>query len=324
MKKITLISMLAFSAFSATAQNFYTFSTQQQTYADLQNPVSINGGEVWDYDEFDAVAVPFPFKVMGETVDRFMFADDGFVLLATGVQYQDDDEGIFYLNPSNLYIQDRTADTEESSSPISYKLEGTTGNRILKLEVKNASIEDATTYGYADDYFYMSFQIWLYEANQTIEFHYGSDNISDLDNITDGDGLIAGFGDEYNTVGFVYGNITAPSYSEFTEETIPGELTLSDYPTNGTVYRFASTSVAGIPTVKNNIVSLYPNPASGIINIKSAIAPVSHCVIFDTTGKIVAEKNTAAATDISINIENLANGIYFIDVNGQHLKFVKN
>jgi hypothetical protein len=324
MKKITFIAMLMLSAFSATAQNFYNFTKLEQTYADLENTVSINQGLVWDYDDFAPVTLPFAFTVMGQQVDRFLFADDGFVLLAPGVSYNDDSEGIYYLNTSNLYIQDRTASTQISSSPISYKIEGAAGSRILKLEVKNASIEDADAYGYEEDYFYMNYQIWLYEEGKIIEFHYGIDNITDLDNLTDGDGLLAGFGDDYGTVGFVYGDISNPSYIELTEDTIEEPVLLNDYPTSGTVYRFAPAQAAGLPSVKNNVVSLYPNPAKSVLTIISNSTPVSQYSIYDATGKQLQQKSINAAPAVNINVENLATGIYFVDVNGQHLKFVKN
>lgn len=324
MKKITFIALLAFSAFTATAQNFYNFTKLEQTYADLENPVSINNGQVWDYDDFDTVTLPFAFTVMGQSVDRFLFADDGFVLLAPGVDYNDDSEGIFYINPSNLFIQDRAVNTEVSASPISYTIEGAAGSRILKLEVKNATIEDADAYGYDADHFYMSYQVWLYESGKTLEFHYGADNITDLDNLTDGDGLLAGFGDDYGVIGFVYGDIATPSYIELTEDTIEEPVLLSDYPTNGSVYRFTPAQSAGLPSVKNNFVSLYPNPAKSVLNIVSKNTPVSQYAIYDATGKQLLQKSFSPAATVNINVENLATGIYFVDVNGQHLKFVKN
>lgn len=322
MKKITFIAMLAFSAFTATAQNFYNFTKLEQPYADLENPTSINNGEVWDWDEYGPFTMPFNFSVRGQAVDRFIFDDNYFAFLAPGVDYYEDDLGIYYFYADNLFIQDRTYESEVSSSPISYKVEGTAGNRILKLEVKNASIEDASSYGYEDGFFYTNYQIWLYESDKSIEFRYGANNITDIQNLTDGDGLTAAFGDDIN-FGFVMGDTASPEYGEYTEETYEGG-SLSAYPANGSVYRFAPAQAAGIPSVKNNFVSLYPNPAGSALNIVSKNTPVSQYAIYDATGKQLLQKSFSPATMVNINVENMATGIYFVDVNGQHLKFVKN
>lgn len=325
MKKIALVLVMALTSIAASAQDFYSFTKLNQPYTDLQNPVSINNGEVWMYDTYGEFSIPFEFNVMGNPVDRFVFDDDAFILLGTGLDYENDDEGFYYLYPSNIYAQDRTYSSEVSSSPISYKIEGTTGNRILKLEVKNSGIENADFYGYEENHFYLSYQVWLYEADDAIEFHYGTNNISDIDNITDGEGIIIALGDDYNTVGFVYGDNENPDYGEYTEATFPDEgLSLDGYPASGTVYRFAAEEEAGLPGLAINTTTLYPNPAASTITIKTGSTPVSHYDVYDVTGKRILEQNLSGATDFSINVEKLTAGIYFIAVNGQHLKFVKN
>lgn len=324
MKKITLALVIALSSFGASAQNFYNFTKLQQPYADLQNAVSINNGDVWDYDDFSEVTLPFAFSVLGQPVDRFLFDDDGFVLLGTGVDYGNDDEGMYYIYPSSIYIQDRTYSTGVSTSPISYKLEGTAGNRILKLEVKNAGLEDADVYGYDENHFYMNSQVWLYEADKSIEIHYGTNNITDIDNLTDGDGLFVGLTDDINFGAFVYGAIDNPSYGEFNEDTLTDNVVMEAYPADGTVYRFAPAQTAGLVGLKANAVSLYPNPATTVVNITSGNSLITNYTIIDTTGKTIITKNTPGTQSVNINVESLATGIYFIKVNNQHLKFIKN
>lgn len=326
MKKITLALVVALTSLAASAQNYYNFTKLEQPYTDLVNPTSINNGQVWMFDTYGEFSIPFAFSVMGNPVDRFVFDDDNFILLGTGVDYENDSQGFYYMYPSNIYMQDRTYSSEVSSSPISYKVEGTTGNRILKLEVKNATLEFAEDYDYDEDHFYLNYQVWLYEAGNAIEFHYGANNITDIDNITDGDGIIVALGDDYNTVGFVYNDIESPEYGEFTEDTFPDEgLVLSDYPANGTVYRFGDVQTTGLPGIKATTLSLYPNPASTVLNIQSAKEPVTAYSIADVTGKVVAQSSVVSATSLSINVENLAGGVYFVKVNnGTALKFVKN
>ena len=62
--------------------------------------------------------------------------------------------------------------------------------------------------------------------------------------------------------------------------------------------------------MKNNI-SLYPNPAAGIFNIRGLESGVWTMRITDMTGRIVMEdKITSSGSDRQINIENLTNGVY--------------
>lgn len=60
---------------------------------------------------------------------------------------------------------------------------------------------------------------------------------------------------------------------------------------------------------KKSFVSVYPNPTADVVNIKSdkKVASVS---IYDAAGKVV--KTTV---ETSINVENLANGSYIVNIN---------
>ncbi|MFL9844203.1 T9SS type A sorting domain-containing protein [Flavobacterium rhizosphaerae] len=323
MKKITLFILLAVGM-AANAQSFYNFSVQQQAYADLQGATSVNNGEVWDVDDFAEIAVPFYFEVNGQEVNRFIFSDDVFFLIGVGVDFDDEisnGEGVYALGVSTAWIQDRAYSTGTSVSPIGYKLEGTEGNHILKLEVKNAGLEIAAEEGNEGQY-YLSFQVWLYEADQSIEYHYGANNITDL-TIAAEDDFFAGLGD-YDSLGIVYGNSTNPTYTEYPLEEIPEGLTLDAYPANGTVYRFGPDETAGLPALTSNKIAVYPNPASNVLNLTAGNTVISDYAIVDTTGKTISQNRVTSSGEIHINVENLAKGMYFINVNGQYIKFVKN
>lgn len=321
MKKITLLSMLL-AVFTAGAQNFYNFSELQESYQDLEEATSINNGQVWDWDTFNEVTIPFEFSVLGQPVDRFLFDDDYFVFLAPGANYAMDETGFYFLPPSSLYIQDRTYSTGDSSSPLSYKVEGEAGSRILKLEIKNAGIETAEFIGLDEDFFYVNYQIWIYEADQSFEYRYGGHNITDVELATDGEGMVVAFGDD-TQIGLVSGNIDSPIYAEYTINTLPMDnYTLNAHPANGTVYRFMPSGTASVPGFALAKTALYPNPASSTLYVKSDTAFSSYTV-YDVTGKVIVQNNNVASDAASINVEGLAPGVYFVKVNNQSLKFIK-
>lgn len=322
MKKTTLLFLLLLSAVGVKAQT-YNFSVSQETYADLAGSTSMNNGQVWDYDEFGPVAIPFSFSIAGQAVNRFLFQDNYFMFLKPGAT-TDSEDGLFYVDASTAFIQDRTFSTGTSSSPISYKTEGEAGSRILKLEVKNAGLEDGDDLGFDEDEYFVNFQIWIYESNNTIEIRYGQNNIDDLD-VLDTEGmLIAGISKDEDNAYLVYGESADPTYGEFTLDTFPEEgLTMDAFPANGTVYKFTPAGVAGVKDFSKSAISLYPNPATTVLNLKSNSFASADYEIYDILGKRVAASKMAAGSDVQINIENLNEGVYFVKTNGQYLKFIK-
>ena len=324
MKKITLLLLLSLSAAGLQAQNFYTLTASQQTYADLENTTSINNNQVWAIDLFDPIAIPFNFSVAGETVDRFLFDDDYFVFLTPGTDYDTADEGMFFFDNSPALVQDRTFSTGTSSSPVSYKVEGETGNRILKVEIKNAGLENSQELGFSEDHFYINYQIWVYEAGNIIELRYGNHNITDKSVVTDDDGiLLVGIVDDSAKAYYVSGQSTNPTYGEYTELTLPDDLTMDAFPANGTVYRWTPAALVNLEDFTAASVKLYPNPASSVLNLKSDNLAASEYAIYNVTGALVAQSKIDNANDIQINVEGLEEGLYLVKINNQYLKFIK-
>jgi len=324
MKKITLLLLLSLSAVSLQAQNFYNLSTLQQPYADLEGSTSINNNQVWDFNTFQTITLPFNFSITGQPVNRFLFEDDYFAFITPTGDFEEGD-GVFYFYPTSAYIQDRTNSTNVSSSPISYKTDGETGNRIFKVEIKNAGLEDAASLGFTEDHFFVNYQIWFYEADNSIEFRYGSNNITDINYVSNEDeGLLAGFEGEIKSY-IMYGPSTSPIYNEFGEETDPNEsFTLNAFPANGTVYRLAPAQVAGLDDFSAAAVKLYPNPVSSVLHLQGDNLTASEYAIYNVAGKLVAQNKISDSNDIRINVENLQQGLYLIKINNQYLKFIRN
>ena len=85
---------------------------------------------------------------------------------------------------------------------------------------------------------------------------------------------------------------------------------------------------AGIPVVNEPFsYSMYPNPVNNVLNI-SGIIDVTKIDIFDLTGKLVKTVDLEYTKEISINVAEFQNGVYFVKVYNntgvQTTKFVKN
>ena len=92
-----------------------------------------------------------------------------------------------------------------------------------------------------------------------------------------------------------------------------------------------SCTTTGIHEIKNNSFTIYPNPASEELNILFSSNKNFSLKIFDVTGNIVYSEQNKTASGIlkkKINIKNLSNGIYFIELysDGEktYHKFIKN
>lgn len=319
MKK-TILSLLLLSAGLSYGQNFYNFTTSQSAYTDLAAPTSITNGQVWYDDDFGPFSIPFSFSVNGQAVNRFYFVDNDFVLI-TPTADLDEETGLLYASVSGAYIQDRTYSTTPSSG-INYKTEGEAGNRILKLEVKNAGLEDARYLGFSEDHFYLNFQIWLYENNNVIEYRYGNHNITTISVLDD---LVqVGFVDD-NFGSVLTGSATQPAYQEFNFNTNPPdedfEPTLTAYPGSGTVYRFAPAATADIKTFSKNTFTIYPNPAEAELNVTKTGGTANYEVYSILGSKVLS--GTIDTANTTINVANLDKGVYLVKIGNAVQKFIK-
>jgi len=75
-------------------------------------------------------------------------------------------------------------------------------------------------------------------------------------------------------------------------------------------------------------ISIYPNPASNVLNISSPNSLPQSFVIYNSLGQLVANTIVSSDADLSINTSSYSNGVYFVKVsNGSQtktLKFIKN
>jgi hypothetical protein len=168
----------------------------------------------------------------------------------------------FYLSACDLI--DRGYDSGTSLSPLSYKVEGNTGSRILKIEWKNVgSYDEGAPYN-----MFMNFQMWLYEGTNIIEYHYGPSMINNpFVFYYEETGAYIGFL-TIDDVNYDFLNIHLLNGPAATPVLSVNEAAINGTPANGTIYRFSPVTldISAISAVSSS-VSLYPNPAGDIVEI---------------------------------------------------------
>ena len=249
-QKPTKPAIFSSASNSRSEGNFlYNLTTTSATYTDLVNPISINNGEVWDEPEY-TFPIGFPFEFLEDEIDGFEFYGSGAYMRAA----TSDPDVYAYAVPFETDLVDRGAldDDEISLSPISYVVEGEPGNRIFKLEFKNAGSYYEMSDNNTLDMF-INFQMWLYEGSNTVQFRYGP---SSIDNPAlfyaeeSGAGIaVADYNEEDDIITnlhFIVGNASNPVLS--TNQDMPY---ITGTPPNGTVY----TLSLDLPLEVNLLVS---------------------------------------------------------------------
>jgi hypothetical protein len=306
-RKITLLLVLILS-FSSNAQN-YSFQKLNEPYIALQDSISINNGEPWD-DFEDELLLPFNFTFNNIVTNTILVNDSYIVFNQEGNVSQ-------IGSPFGNDLVDRSMDEMISSSPLSYKVEGTVGSRIFKIEYNNCgsfSDESLTMF--------VNFQVWLYETSNIIEFRYGESFVNSTEIFFDGFGPVVAITaiddiEEIPLAGaiFLAGESANPTLSDMISF-------LDENPANTTVYRFTPTSLSQ-DDFQTTSLNFYPNPVQDVLNISIDEINVNYSIL-DFSGKKVMDGQLIANQN-SVHVDQLQNGMYFIVV-GQldPQKFIKN
>jgi len=320
--KRTLLSLFIMSTGLFAQEVNYYFEQFTSTYNNLEDPISLSNNIIWDDPEY-LLQVDFDFNLLGNSLTQLNFGPGvGGDLFNGDMSYA--------LWPITADIADRAyngdLDNEDELgglSPISYKVIGEEGNHILKIEWNNVGF-----YEDESNYYYMNFQLWLYEGSDMIEVHYGLSNVPD--NV---------FAWEENVCGFFAVDFTAETGSGFTLEEVNENYVFGfnyldanwepnffkSVPENGTVFRFYPEYAVGIEELVT-VINTYPNPVNEILFIENSKQTDIAYQIMSLDGRILDEGNSADSK-IQIDMTNFKSGIYLLNClsNGYRLKksFVK-
>ncbi len=84
-----------------------------------------------------------------------------------------------------------------------------------------------------------------------------------------------------------------------------------------------STGVAGVTVTLENTVKMYPNPVNnGLLTISSTFT-FDTVRVFSLTGKLIHQEQHIFDTSIEMNLENVENGMYFIQIESKQTQITK-
>lgn len=286
------------------------------------------------------IPIGFDFKYFNDDYNQISINELGLGgLLSFGEPYVDNTVSL--LMPYGSDIIDRAYNFDDgdgsagSLSPLSYKLDGSPGSQILKIEWNNvgfySDIADESNTTSTD---FTNFQLWLFEGTNTIEIHFGPNSISQpllAYNFETGssvalyDKVDIGYYDPTGEIGVTLSGepslpvatTTLGIIEEYLNGTIP----------NGTTYNFTNitTSIKESDDARID-VKLYPNPADDLIQFSfdGSTTDINAISIVNLQGQIVRKVSIDSR---SADITDLNSGVYFINISSKEgstiRKFVK-
>lgn len=312
MKKSILIGTVLLTCLYSVAQ--YSMTTGMENYQALDNPTSVNQGDIWNEGSTYQIYYNFDFEIYGETFTALnVFAGGGLSFPGMGNK-----ELFVYHTPFGGYLlKDRGGSS--SVSDINYQIEGQAGDRILKIEWKNAGfVQWYNTSNPAD---YVDLQIWLFENDDHIEIHFGPNQTSpgtygypgSTNDSNPGPSVKFWF-DSCSNVLCPTGAANLPSY-DFYSICNPNYYFIDGTPSNGVVYNFNPMYSSVSKESAAEEISVYPNPFTEQLTITFAEEQTDTKIkLLDTHGKTVRALNFSG-TKYKINRGGLTEGIYFLTIN---------
>lgn len=260
----------------------FDFSFDTVTWIALDNAISINDGDTWDDPNY-IIEIPFPFYFLGRQLERLQMGDYG---------------GLFYgltntldtvavIVPFNTDLIDRGYKDSISLSPLSYKVIGEVGSRILLIEFLNAgSYDEYDILGTTN--MFISFQMAIFESSNRIEFIYGP-NMIEQPNIF-----------YYNSVGALVGLMdwvlsdnevieihiaSGPANSPVLTDTLGS---LNGTPNEGIRYIFTPLTTEIENTWQSAFhASIVPNPVKDVATLWGCL-PHTQWQVRDVVGRLIA------------------------------------
>lgn len=323
--KIALLILLVITTRTSAQDNLCYFNQTTAPYVQLGDEVDITS-TVFLPDSYYVYTSPLGvYPLLGQQWD-IDYNNRTISIFANGRVYLGLDTGFALFDC--MYTD--TMETLDATSKVSYWLEGTGNQQILKIQWKNLHV------GPGPDGNYFNVQMWFYKETGVIEYHYG--------------GRSANNASGYNTAGPVgifigmwHSNYNfTEMYEKIQVKGLPPNIQIDSnlnmtvphiqgIPDSGTVYRFVPKAVASkVSEVLNvNNIIIAPNPASDEVSVKIELVNEDEKAIdiINATGSKVYEQKSQRLTKgihtISIPTTFLASGQYYIEVSGKNGKQVR-
>jgi hypothetical protein len=88
-----------------------------------------------------------------------------------------------------------------------------------------------------------------------------------------------------------------------------------------TIRSFTFSNLTKVNDIHVNSVSIYPNPATKVIQLQNLNSQIQLANIYSVTGQLLIKKQVSSA-DNNIEVSTLSKGVHLLTLNGQTIKFV--
>ncbi len=332
--KIIFTFALLFTLTNINAQTFpYLLVTETDTYANLQEATVLSSvGDSWDDPEY-VVPIGFNFEFYGEEFSSLTFGGLGGMVFFQD-QYTVDSLDLLFASLDDL-IDIETIDPSLQST-ISHTTEGTAGSQIFKLEWDDCGFfNEAFDFGTIENR--VTFQMWLYEGTNDIEFRFGPSTIVNPNLIFDFGSATPAIIENFTTDAslnqdldifwYLTGASTDPSIASADSTVIDTyNLTaLDSHPADGQVYRLLNPSTSTSTLRQELAVKVYPT-----VVVDNFSVEVSDEVLAETTTLFVHNNlglevynNTITNYTTQLNASKFPAGIYYVTVMNENGKSVQ-
>jgi Secretion system C-terminal sorting domain len=322
MKHILFASSLFLSSLGFAQTLPYAFTVLNEVYEPLSDSISINQGEIWDDPEY-LVPIGFNIQVMDELWNQLFITAPGALCIGDLMA-----DSIHILLPVLEDICDVGLSTELSESPISYTLQGEPGARIFKVEWSNVGFYEEY-YASNTNFNTFSFQLWLHEGTNVIEYRFGPSSIKG-GNFFQFGGPMCAIGEDFangeknawQNLWYLGNEPSAPTVELLDPTDFKSVTPLFNLPESGTVYHFGPL-FAGQLEMQTLRMRVFPTLADETLYIETAAHRTMTLSILDLSGHTI-EHHTIQRNLQEINIAHLPVGVYFVQIDGLGVqKFVK-
>lgn len=316
MKLSTVIFLTIFAWSGHASAQTYFFSVSSAEYEPIQGGQALVD-DVWDDPDL-FIPIGFSFEFFNRSIQELSLRSN-FNVITLSENTINNTFSLFLLFGSDLV--DRGLADSIHLSPITRKLEGNVGSRVMTVEWENAGFfGELLSNGTTNDF--VNFQMKLYEASGDIVYHFGPNSVTMPALAYSGlAGTAIAIAEDYDgDFDVVNGEIIMLSGdpSDPDVNTDYKNYTLSATIPENTVYRFSREPVGTVdPKVVRAENYFYPNPTTGNLNVNSSIEgnitfPLS---VYAHDGRLV--KLLEAATSYDLN--DLTSGLYEIrfETNGK-------
>jgi hypothetical protein len=307
-------SVLFLSLFAAEllAQRSYSFVATTGTYAELNQAKRISFALLDSQSGFYRLD-----ELKGETFTwyRTNFKIDTIktfhIQPYANVRF-DNDTALIIVDAGFTYL-----DSIDNTSSVSYTIEGSSGDKVIKTQWKNLKIRVGQSSNF------VNMQIWVYQKTGIVEIHYGPSSSNNQTGFNKTSGPQVGMFFSRDNFTKCYEKLWVTGAPDALKLDSVNNYTfnaMSGVPVNGTVFRFLPRfATAGIVDSKpsHGALRAYPNP---LIGDQLFLEKTGNYALFNTAGAIVLE---ARDTD-RLHLQGLKAGVYLLrSGDGKSLKLVK-